>query len=233
MKLYFCVFWLFFVTNYSVAQSIDLGSWNIINLKYTLNQKISFFTEAQVRSLKLYNDFHYYEYKGGINYKFYKNAMISLGTGSYQTYNEGGNFVLPKNSAELRIWPQLTLNQKIWKFNIEQRYRSELRFTNNGFRNRFRYRLGVAYQFDKEVKGYKPYQISASNELFFTNKQPFFERNRSLIAFNYKPSKLTAIQMGYLHQFDYKINDETGRDFFVIGYTIEFLSKKARAGVTD
>jgi hypothetical protein len=39
--------------------------------------------------------------------------------------------------------------------------------------------------------------------------------------------------MGYLHQFDYKINDETGRDFIVIGYTIEFLSKKARAGVTD
>ena len=233
MKLIFSVLWLSLIAQYTTAQNFELGSWNIINLKYTVDQKISFFTEAQIRSLKLYNNFHYYEYKGGINYKFYKNAMISLGAGSYQTYNEGGNFVLPKNNAELRIWPQLTLNQKIWKFSIEQRYRSELRFTSNGFRNRFRYRLGLAYQFDKEIKGYKPYLVSASNELFFTDRQPFFERNRLLLAFNYKPTKLTSIQLGYLHQFDYRINDETGRDFFVIGYAIEFLSKKAELNLAD
>ncbi|MEY3501463.1 MAG: hypothetical protein RL308_3136, partial [Bacteroidota bacterium] len=47
------------------------------------------------------------------------------------------------------------------------------------------------------------------------------------IALNYKPSKATTIQIGYLHQFDYKINDETGRDFFQIGYFIEFSRKKA------
>ena len=44
-----------------------------------------------------------------------------------------------------------------------------------------------------------------------------------LIAFNYKPSKSTTLQVGYLHQFDYKINDETGRDFLQIGYFIEMF----------
>jgi len=47
-----------------------------------------------------------------------------------------------------------------------------------------------------------------------------------LIAFNYKPSKSTTLQIGYLHQFDYKINDETGSDFFQIGCFIELFRKQ-------
>ncbi len=42
---------------------------------------------------------------------------------------------------------------------------------------------------------------------------------------NYKPSKTTTLQVGYLHQFDYKINDETGRDFLQIGFFIELFRK--------
>ncbi len=214
-------------TNTSVAQNFDIGSWNILNLKYNVDDKWSVFGEAQLRSLKFYNNFHYYEYKGGVNYKVHKNATLSLGAGSYQTYKEGGNFVIPKNNDEFRIWPQIIIFQSLGKLKIEQRYRAEFRFTNNGYRNRFRYRLGISYPFGKERNNYKPYQISASNELFFTDKEPYFERNRMLAAFNYKPSKSTTLQVGYLHQFDYKINDETGRDFLQIGYFIELFRKQS------
>lgn len=209
------------------AQTIDLGSWNILNVKYNLDEKLSFFGEAQLRSLKFYSNFHYYEYKGGINYKVHKNVKLTLGVGSYQTYKEGGDFVLPKNNDEFRLWPQVILFQSIGKFKIEQRYRAELRFTSNGYRNRFRYRLGISYPFGNEQNEYKPFQVSASNEMFFTDKEPYFERNRMLLAFNYKPSKATTIQIGYLHQFDYKINDETGRDFLQIGYFIELFQRTA------
>ena len=214
-------------TSASVAQNVDLGSWNMLNLKYSVDDKWSVFGEAQLRSLKFYNNFHYYEYKGGVNYKIHKNANVSLGAGSYQTYKEGGSFVLPKNNDEFRIWPQIVTVQSLGKLKIEHRYRAEFRFTTNGFRNRFRYRLGLSYPFGKERKNYKPYQISASNELFFTDKEPYFERNRTLVAFNYKPSKLTTLQVGYLHQFDYKINDETGRDFLQIGFFIEIFRKQS------
>jgi len=213
-------------TNTSVAQNSDLGSWNVLNLKYTINNKWSVFGETQLRSLKFYNNFHYYEYKGGVNYKVHKNATLSLGAGSYQTYKEDGNFVLPKNNDEFRIWPQIIIFQSLGKINIEQRYRAELRFTSNGYRNRFRYRLGLSYPFGKERNNFKPFQISASNELFLTDKEPYFERNRMLVAFNYKPSKSTTLQLGYLHQFDYKINDETGRDFLQIGFFIEIFRKQ-------
>ena len=234
MRLFFiALISLFFSSNVVIAQNFDLGSWNILNIKYNQNEKWSFFGEAQLRSLKFYNNFHYYEYKGGINLKVHKNVKLTLGAGSYQTYNEGGNFVLPKNNNEFRIWPQAVLFQSLGNFKIEQRYRSELRFTSNGYRNRFRYRLGVSYPFGKEQDNYKPFQISASNELFFTNTEPYFERNRMLVTLNYKPSKSTTLQIGYLHQFDYKINDETGRDFLQLGYFIEIFKKSEPNSTID
>ena len=39
--------------------------------------------------------------------------------------------------------------------------------------------------------------------------------------------RLTCSQVGYLKQFDYKINDETGRDFLVIGLYFELFGKTA------
>lgn len=218
---------IFLWTNRTAAQTTDLGSWNILNVKYNYTNNLSFFGEAQLRSLKYYSDFHYYEYKGGINYKVHKNVKLTLGAGSYQTYKEGGDFVLPKNNDEFRLWPQLIFSQSIGKLKIEQRYRAEFRFTSNGYRNRFRYRLGVSYPFGKEKNEFTPFQINVSNELFFTNKEPYFERNRLLFAFNYKPLKSTTLQIGYLYQFDYKINDETGREFFVIGFYYDIFRKSS------
>jgi hypothetical protein len=216
-----------------IGQSNDLGSWNILNIKYSLNNKWSAFGESQLRSLKFYDDFHYYEFKGGIDFKANSNLKLTLGAGSYQTYKEGGDFVLPKNNNELRIWPQLVLSQSLGKINIEQRYRTEFRFTSNGYRNRFRYRLALSYPFGKEKESYKPFQFGISNEIFFTDNEPYFERNRLLVAFSYKPSKRTTIQIGYLKQFDYKINDETGRDFFQIAYYIELFRKQATNQTLD
>ncbi len=223
----------FMVLNSGYSQSFDLGSWNILNLKYNHNEKLSVFAEGQIRSLKFYDNFHYFEYKGGITYKIQKYAHVALGAGSYQTYREGGNFVLPKNNDEFRLWPQISLNQTIGKIKAEQRARIEFRFTSNGYRNRFRYRNGISYAFGKPVNEYKPFQVSLSNEIFFTDNEPYFERNRILLALNYKPSKASTIQVGYLHQFDYKINDETGRDFFQIGYFIEFFRKSNQNKTAD
>ncbi len=229
MQKFFTILFFFIVFGAnSFAQTNNLGSWNILNVKYNANDKLSFFGEAQIRSLKFYNHFHYYEVKGGVNYKLEKNVKFSLGLGSYQTYGEGGNFKLPKNNNEFRVWPQIVLTQNIKNFKIEQRYRAEMRFTSNGYRNRFRYRLGVSYPFGKAINGYKPFQVNVNNELFFTDKEPYFERNRFQMAFNYKTSNNTTLQLGYLRQFDYRINDETGRSFLVLGYYIDLFKRVSK-----
>lgn len=211
----------------AMAQTAGLGSWNIVHVKYTPAGTWSAFGEAQVRSLGFYTHFHYHEYKAGVNYRIHPNVTLTLGAGKYDTYKEGGDFVLPKNADEFRLWPQVVLSQPIGKFKVEQRYRAEFRYTTNGNSNRFRYRLGLAYPFGAAKNGYTPFQISASNELFFTTTEPYFQRNRSLVAFSFRTSQAVTLQLGYLHQFDYRINDETGRDFLQIGIFVEFFSKLA------
>jgi hypothetical protein len=226
IKFLYSIVLVLIVTFGSYAQNISLGSWNVLNLKYNHDQKWSVFGEAQLRSLKFYDNFHYYEYKGGINYSARRNVKLTLGTGSYQTFSGIGDFGLPKNNNEFRIWPQLVLLQTEGKLKIEQRYRSEFRFTSNGYRNRFRYRFGLTYPFGKLKNGSKPFQTSISNEIFFTTVEPYFERNRLQLTLNYKVNKTSVIQVGYLHQFDYKINDETGRDFLIMGIYIDLQRRK-------
>lgn len=205
----------------------DLGTWNILNVKYSFNKKVSIFGEGQIRSLSTYSNFHYHEYKGGVNYKPIQQLMFTIGLGDYDTYAEGGNFESPKNNDERRLWPQITLYQTIGKIKIEQRYRSESRFSPGTYRNRFRYRAGISIPFGKEKDGSKAFQLIVNNELFFTNKAPYFQRNRFLIATQYRINKYLSTQIGYLRQFDYKINDETGRQFLQIGLYFDlFRSEK-------
>lgn len=229
---YFIIAFLIMLCENCFSQYTDIGSWNIVNVKYPLNNKWSVFGEAQLRSLHFYNQFHYYEYKGGANLKVHPSLMLTLGAGRYVTYKEGGNFVKPKNNDEFRIWPQVIFNHSLWNVIIEQRYRAEMRFTTYGYRNRFRYRLGLSYPFGADTKGYKPFQLNSSNELFFTDREPYFERNRLQFSLNYKTSRASSVQLGYLHQFDYRINDETGRDFIVLGWFLE-VSKKKKDKLAD
>lgn len=207
-------------TSFGFAQREALGSWNILNVRADASDKIQFFGEAQLRSLKFYDNFHYYEVKGGITYKVNPKFNVSFAGGNYVTYAEGGDFVLPKNNDEIRIWPQIVFLQSIGKFNVEHRYRAEGRFTSFGYRNRFRLRFGVSRPIVKSNK------LSAGvyNELFFTNREPYFERNRFLANFNYSLSATTSLTLGYIYQFDYRINDETGTNFLVVG--LNFRPKK-------
>ena len=120
---------------------------------------MEYFSEAQLRTLEGYQNFHYYKYKAAVSYKIKKNLMFTLGADKYQTCKEGGNFVLPKNNDEFGICTQIFINQSIGLFNIEQRYRKELRLTSNGFRNRSRYRLDISLPFGNEKKIYEPYRL--------------------------------------------------------------------------
>lgn len=226
-KIFIYIFIIQLTTFQLMSQNNQLGSWNILNSNYHLNDTWSIWAEGQIRSLGFYSNFHYYEYKGGFSSQVHKNIKLTLGAGSYQTYNEGGNFLLPKNNDEFRLWPQIILSQNIDKFKLEQRFREELRFTSNGYRNRIRYRLGASYSFGKMKKINKPFQVQISNELFFTDKEPYFERNRFLVNFQIKTTQSSSIQIGYLHQFDYRINDETGRDFLVLGFSFDVFRKSS------
>ena len=208
----------------------NLGSWNILNINLKANAKWSIFAESQIRSLSFYNEFHYYELKTGITYKMGEDLSATSGFGSYNTFSEGGNFKTPMQNKEIRTWFQFNIKNQKQFFLIEHRYRAEQRFTSNGFRNRFRYRLGVTIPINSLKTEPKTFYLSIWNEVFLTNNEPFFERNRLFLGFGYEINKNLTVQTGYIYQFDYKINDETGRDFINLGlyYNFDLIKNKEK-----
>lgn len=207
------------------GQTSGLGSWNILHLRYPLNHRWVLFTEGQIRSLRFYTDFHYHEWTGGVIYRPNRQITLTLAVGDYDTYREGGSFLKPKNNDELRIWPQLTFTQEIGRVRLEHRYRSEQRFTLNGFRLRFRSRIGVQVPLNTKEMKVGTVFLSASNELFFSNKVAYFERNRLLVLCGKRFSDALSAHIGYVHQFDYRINDETGRDFLQVALQYELRKR--------
>lgn len=221
----FIILLFFSLSKVGFSQS-GLGSWNIINVTMGVNDKWKVFAEGQLRSLSFYNQFHYYEFKTGATYILNTNFSFTSGFGTYNTYSQGGNFEDPMLQKEIRTWLQFNNKQPFEYFTIDHRYRAEQRFTSNGYRNRFRYRLAATIPLNNKKIVPKTWYLNVWNELFFTNNEPFFERNRASIGLGYELNESVAIQTGYIYQFDYKINDETGRDFFNIALLYNFDLKK-------
>jgi hypothetical protein len=198
----------------SVSVFGQMGSWSQVTFKTWFgDSNWGVFGEAQVRSLEFYDQFHYWEAKGGVNYKVHPNFTFSLAAGKYNTYDitERGNFNTPMLNDEIRVWTQLLFKTPVYNFIVEHRYRVEARFTSYGYRNRFRYRLGVLYPVGK----FTPFIYNA---LFFSDNEPYFERDRFYFGTKYKINDTHSLMLGYLYQFDYKIYDELGTQFMMVGY---------------
>lgn len=216
---------IIFFTVLCTKLTAQTGSWSIVNVKMDLNEKWNLFGEAQIRSLKFYDDFHYYELKGGATYKFSKTFSASAGAGMFDTYSPGGNFKSPMANDETRTWVQLSMTQYEKRLKFEHRYRAEQRWTSNGFRNRFRYRLNTILPLKKKKVEPKTFYLNASNEIFYTDRAPYFERNRLFLGGGYEFSEGFSMQGGWMKQFDYRINDETGRSFFQIAFLFDIQRK--------
>jgi hypothetical protein len=202
------------------------GSWNIINTKLNINNRWNLFGEAQLRSLRFYQDFHYYELKAGASFSFSKTFSLSSGFGIFDTYSPGGNFKSPQVNDEFRTWLQLNMSQYEKRLKFEHRYRAEQRWTSNGFRNRFRYRFSSVYPLNSKKVEPGTFYLNISDELFFTNRAPYFERNRFFVGAGHEFSESFSLQLGFMSQFDYRINDETGRNFLQLSFLFELDTKK-------
>lgn len=222
MKNKLIIFLLLFCSS-GFAQT---GSWNILNAKLDLSDRWNLFGEAQLRSLRFYDDFHYYEVKAGASFSVSKNFSLTTGFGIFDTYSPGGNFKSPQVNDEFRTWLQLNMSQYEKRLKFEHRYRAEQRWTSDGFRNRFRYRFSSVYPLNSKKIEPGSFYLNISDEIFFTNRAPYFERNRFFVGAGHEFSELFSLQLGYMSQFDYRINDETGRNFLQLSFLFELDAKK-------
>lgn len=192
------------------------GSWNILNAKGTLNDKWSLYAEGQIRSWKFYDHYYYYELKTAVNYNISKNFAVTGGIGTYHTYTNTGNFKHPVTSNEFRTWLQLFMLQNVGRLYIDHRYRIEQRWLTAGYKNRYRYRLNVVVPLNTKTLKDRTVFATGFDELFFTNKTPYFERNRVFGGLGYRSNKHLTLQAGYINQFDYNPVKSFGKGYLQI-----------------
>lgn len=211
---------LLIVSQLVLAQT-TLGSWTNLNVKKTVNEKWSAYVEFQARSLSLYDRFYYYELKGGATYALNKNYSFTLGTGLYNTFNEGPDFDDYSKQKEIRVWEQFNMEHVLSVLAIEHRYRIEQRFTDK-FANRIRYRLNVNLPLNSRKMDPGTVYLSSYNELFFTDKVPHFSRNRFLAGGGYIFNNKLKAQAGWLRQVDFLEDKERrkGYLFMSVGWEL-------------
>lgn len=213
------------------AQTQNLGSWNIVNVKSSLSKNTTFVFEMQARSQSFYDDFFYHEYKGAVNFKLKNGFEILFGLGRYTTYQFEGNFKNPLQNDELRPWQQITYKHKLGNFLIDHRIRAEQRFFKNNYRNRFRYRLNATLPLgNREIKE-KTFYATSFNELFFNNEVPRFERNRFFLGGGYEFSEQFTLQTGWLFQYDIGQKRDLSKHFIQTSLLFTLKFKKGKNGI--
>lgn len=215
------------ITGYSRGQKNHFGSWNVINTRVTLAPKWEVYNELQLRSQSFYKDHFYHEVKGGFSYFLNKNFSLLAGIGKYITYSDPGSFTKPVTANEFRLWEQLTMNNYLERLKFEHRYRVEQRWFKTGYRNRFRYRLNMAMPIAKKKIESNTFYLSAFEEVFLTNKAPYFERNRFFAGFGYQVSSYIGILPGYVYQYDYRDNKGAGKHFFQLTVMFDIDGSKS------
>ena len=225
MRIFLLGFLLLYGTNI-ISQQSHLGSWNVINTRVSFNDHWSVYNELQTRSQSFYHDHYYYEIKGGIGYAVNKNLIFLVGGGKYITYSNNGNFQKPISADETRLWEQLTLNQFAGRLKLEHRYRVEQRWFTTGYRNRFRYRLNAVLPLNNYKIEPKTFYLSVFDEIFLTNKAPYFERNRFFAGFGYEFTKLITVQPGYVYQYDYRSVICRGKHLFHLTINFDIDAQK-------
>lgn len=207
-------------TGYSQTKNSP-GSWTTLNGKISGNEKWSGYLEFQMRSLSLYDKFYYFELKGGATYSFNDHYSFTLGTGLYNTFNEGPEFDDYGKQTEVRVWEQFNMNHQLSIIEIEHRYRIEQRFTDK-YANRFRYRLNVSVPINNLKMDPKTLYVAAYNELFFADKVPHFSRNRFHTGAGYIFNEKLTVQAGWLRQIDFLENRERRKNYLFTSLSVEF-----------
>jgi hypothetical protein len=188
------------------AQNNKTGTWGIatVTLPGDSTHRWGGYIELQTRANELFNQFFYYETKGGVSYDLAKNYTALIGTGRYIT-KDFTNLDAPPTVKEFRMWEQVTINSFLDRMKFEHRYRAEQRWLNGIYRNRFRYRLNLVVPLNHKKIEPDTYFISVFDEIFLNNKAPHFERNRFSAAFGYQFDKSLSIQAGLIDQYNYSL----------------------------
>ncbi|MEO5944372.1 MAG: DUF2490 domain-containing protein [Ferruginibacter sp.] len=209
------------LTSFTIkAQLKNPGSWTILNVKHYLKNKFSISTEIELRSLSLYDRFYYYEAKAGVSYSIKPTFSVAVGTGVYNTFNEGAGFDKYTRQKETRLWEQFEFDQHLSIIKIDHRLRIEQRFKQH-YENLFRYRLNVSAPINKKKIEPKALWANVYDEVFLRDKVPELILNRFEAGLGYTFNKYIAIQSGWLRQQGFNDHFNRRKSYLLVSLALK------------
>jgi len=174
----------------------NLGAWYMFSGNHRVSDKLSINSGAQIREYETTTNLNTLLLLTGLNYNINSNITTSMGYG-YLTIDSSYEDVPGENyTNEHRLYEQVSLKNKLWKFRLEHRYRLEQRFLDFNDRkdtqHRTRYRLQVTLPITDI------FFVNVYDEVFFNLQNEIFNQNRLYTALGVKISKNSKVQLGYL-----------------------------------
>lgn len=172
---------LFFLSavNNTIAQTEilkDNGSWLTFSNKITISDKFFVSNVYQQRRVDFLNNTQGFFVTPSLNYKLTNNISIAAGYIFYKGFPEGVSHA-PIHWTENSLFQLVSVNSKVWKINLNQRFMFEERVIDlintdvnpnkiegNKHVNRFRYRLQASFNMFK-LKNDKFVMGKLSNEI--------------------------------------------------------------------
>jgi hypothetical protein len=200
------------------------GTWFITNVEYEFAKNFIGYFELQARTQKPFQKIFYSEIKGGVNYRINKNFSTFAGFGNYRTY-PWDDLDAGVKTNEFRIWEQFVISQPLGRLKFEHRFRAEQAWLNKKYRNRFRYRINLIIPLNKSKVEKNTVFISMFNEIFLTDKAPYFMRNRVYAGFGYQVTDFLTVQTGWVNQFNYTLTSAGAKNNILFSVNFRFLRK--------
>lgn len=185
---------------------------------HRLTQRVSVYTEYQLRRHDLFRDWQQSLVRMGVDYRASDRFIWTAGYAFIRTWPYGAQ-PFPARFDEHRLWQQLLMPQRAGRWSMNHRYRLEQRWLEGNrkalgpeyfYRNRIRYRWLVNLPLNHRELKTDTWFLSASDEVFLQFGPNFgvnyLDQNRFYGGVGYQFSEHGHVQVGYLNQYFIKNN---------------------------
>jgi hypothetical protein len=194
---------------------------------FNINEKFTFFFDAQLRSNDNWIHPETFIFRPAIGYALNKNTILSLGVAAVTNWRElfytgpaDEEITIRDGVSDNRIWQQLVVNKKYGNSTLQHRLRLEERglgmlelegeeivVKDRKFNARFRYFTRWIKPFAPTTNFQKGTYLALQNEFFFNvigaqyANNKLFDQSRTYGGFGYRLSKEFDVELGYMLQF--------------------------------
>ena len=223
-----------FFYNPAKAQQTRLSGWGMSMNTFNINEKFTFFFDAQLRSNDNWINPEAFIFRPAIGYALNKNTILSLGVAAITNWRElpytgpaDEQIMVRDGVSDNRIWQQLVVNKRYGNSTLQHRLRLEERglgrletdgkqifVRDRKFNARFRYFNRWIKPFTPTTNFQKGSYLALQNEFFFNTvgaryaNNKLFDQSRTYGGFGYRLSKEFDVELGYMLQFIVRNNND-------------------------